>query len=177
MCMKQAICIFLISAAFCGTAAAQVCGGGQKTISVFVRNDLTALRLRYRLYSVGSEKYKGDYEKTADYLSENLIGDGKQHTGRCWFIKSITVDPERAARELAGYDAKQFRTIDASDPHYKPELAGPIEFGRIKFDTRETNDDPYLLEITADNYEPVYLLEAHLGGCSRRENVLLTRMR
>ncbi len=109
--------------------------------------------------------------------SRPAIGDGNQHTGRFWFIKSITVDPERAARVLAGYDAKQFRTIDASDPHYKPELAGPIEFGRIKFDTRETNDDPYLLEITADNYEPVYLLEAHLGGCSRRENVLLTRMR
>lgn len=177
MTMKQAICIILLTAAFCGTIAAQVCGGGRKTVSVFVRNDLTAVGLRYRLYSVGPEKYKDDYEKTADYLSENLIGDGKRHSGRFWFIKSITVDPEKAARVLAGYDAKQFRTIDASDPHYKPELAGPIEFGEVTFATRETNDDPYLLEITADNYEPVYLLEAHLGGCSRRENVLLTRMR
>lgn len=175
--MKQAIFILLLTAAFCVTAAAQVCGGGQKTVSVFVHNDLTALRLRYRLYSVGPEKYKDDYDKTADYLSENLIGDGKRHSGRFWFIKSITVDPEKAARFLTGYDAKQFRTINTSDPHYKPGLEGPIEFGKITFETRETNDDPYLLEIAADNYEPVYLLEAHLGGCSRRENVLLTRMR
>ena len=175
--MKQAIFILLLTAAFCVTAAAQVCGGGQKTVSVFVHNDLTALRLRYRLYSVGPEKYKDDYDKTADYLSENLIGDGKRHSGRFWFIKSITVDPEKAARFLTGYDAKQFRTINTSDPHYKPELAGPIEFGELTFETRETTDDPYLLEIAADNYEPVYLLEAQLGGCSRRENVLLTRMR
>lgn len=164
---------------------AQYCGQGTNQINLYVRNGLNATNPQFVLYSASPIRYKSEQrmidkvDKVAEYLSTTFFPTDEVYFSR-WWTKPKLVRADLAEKFIKSYDPKDFEhTVqDRNGDRKKLFLsAGKIEGDSVSFGTYEMDDVPYLLKVWADNYEPVYVLEAHHGGCSRKYDLLLTNYR
>ncbi|CAN5350457.1 hypothetical protein BH10ACI2_BH10ACI2_11700 [soil metagenome] len=153
---------------------AQVCGGGARQYEIFVKNGFSATNLRYELFTVMPKGSKDDdYEATAEYLSRTFFPNKEKVLSRFWIHEPLTVRPDVAEKFLKGYDADNFRKVVDTDHLRGNKFSGIVSHSEITFATRELFDSPMLLKIVADNYNPVYLIGDHFGGCRKTYNILL----
>ncbi len=181
--MKTLIFLFIVSLS-CSAAGsnlyAQRCGEGTNQITIYVRNGQNAINPRYQLYPASPIRYKDEkgtmrkLEFVAEYLSTTFFPYEQVYFSR-WWIRPKLVKAQHAEAFIKSYDPKHFEQPVVGVSRETPlPLTGKVAGDSISFHTYETDDVPYLLKVWADNYEPVFVLEAHRGGCSRNNNVLLT---
>lgn len=116
-------------------------------------------------------------EKVAEYLSTTFFPTDEVYFSR-WWMKPKLVRSELAEKFIKTYDPKDFeQTLPPLHQEKEFLTSGKIAGNSFSFGTFETNDVPYILKVWADNYEPVYVLGAHHGGCSRSYDLLLTTYR
>ncbi|HMT09384.1 MAG TPA: hypothetical protein PKA82_15385 [Pyrinomonadaceae bacterium] len=184
--MKKLITIFIITLSFVTSVCeinAQYCGQGYNGIVIYVRNGLNAVNPQYRLYPASPLRYKEPAQsmqklgKVAEYLSTTFFPYEEVYFSR-WWIRPKIVRNDHAESFINAYDPKMFEQpfIDEVRDR-KFIIAAKIIRDSFTIPTYEMDDMPYLLKVWADNYEPVYVLEAFRGGCSRNYNLLLTDYR
>lgn len=176
------LAFLVIFVAACQVSPAQVCGGGTNQINIYVRNGLSATNPQFHLYSASPVKFKGErmmnkVDRVAEYLSTTFFPTDEVYLSR-WWIRPKLVRTERAEAFLRNYDPKDFEQTVVGERDAKEfSFAGKIDGDSFGIRTYEMDDIPYLLKVWADNYEPVYVLGAHRGGCSRSYDLLLTKYR
>lgn len=153
----------------------QVCGGGYNTFRVYVPNGSNAVNLRYQLYAVMPLDTRDDYKSTAKYLYKVFLPDDHPFLSRFW-IRTVEVKESVAERFLANYKADKFRPLPADEEYFRQNKYAASIGAHIRFMTRELYDRPLLLKVFADNYNPVYLLGDHFGGCTRVQTIILDKM-
>ncbi len=171
--------LFLLSAAH--SSHAQSCGEGDNQITVFVPNGQKAVNTRYQLYPASPLRYKNEdgmirkLEFVAEYLSTTFFPLDEIYFSR-WWIRPRIVRSEYAEKFVKAYDPKFYeQPFVYNDRHNKFSFSGTIDGDSFSIHTYEMDDMPFLLKVWADNYEPVYVLEAFRGGCSRKYDLLLTK--
>jgi hypothetical protein len=172
------VAMLLLSAA--NGSYAQSCGNGTNKITIYVRNGLNAVNTRYEIYPASPLRYRNEngamrkLEKVAEYLSTTFFPLEEVYFSR-WWSRPRTVRKDDAERFINSYDPRMFEApvIDAKLENFS--FSGKITDDSLSFVTYEMDDMPLLLKITADNYEPVYVLGMHRGGCSRNYDLLLTK--
>lgn len=172
--------LFLLAIAT-SAAFSQRCGQGINEINVYVRNGQNAVNARFHLYTVSPIAYSEEeginkVNKVAEFLSTTFFPTEEVYLSR-WWSRPKLVRADVADEFLKYYDPKDFEepVIDKRDT--RSAFSGKIAGDSFSFTTYETNGDPYLLKVWADNYEPVYVLATHRGGCSKRFDLLLTNYR
>lgn len=184
--MKNLILLFIVILLFAaaGTGSyAQSCGEGTNQINIYVRNGLNAVNPQYKLYPASPERYKDEkgmirkLDFVAEYLSTTFFPYEEIYFSR-WWIRPKLVATEHAEKFIKGYDPKMFEQPSNGVYRRTPiSLAGKIAGDSLSIHVYEMDDMPFLLKVWADNYEPVYVLEAHRGGCSRNYDLLLSKYR
>lgn len=170
------ICVLI----FASGTYAQYCGQGINHITIYVPNGQNAVNPQFHLYSASPAKYKDEtrimtkVEKVAEYLNTTFFPTDEIYFSR-WWIKPKLVRAELAEPFIKAYDPKDFEhTVRDAQDEKRFASSGKIIGDSISFRTYETDGVPYLLKVWADNYKPVYVLQAHRGGCSRNYDLLLT---
>ncbi|HRI03106.1 MAG TPA: hypothetical protein PLL77_05145 [Pyrinomonadaceae bacterium] len=184
--MKNLIFLFVVSFSFAAAGSnsyAQYCGQGTNEINIYVRNGLNAVNPQYRLYPASPIRYKNEngtirkLEFVAEYLSTTFYPFDEVYFSR-WWIRPKVVRTDHAEKFIKAYDPTMFERPTVGVYREEPvALTGKIIRDSFSFRTYETDDVPYLLKVWADNYEPVYVLEAFRGGCSRKYDLLLSKYR
>lgn len=184
--MKNLILLFIVTLTFtadCTGIHAQYCGQGANQINIYVRNGLNAVNPQYHVYPASPIRYKDEngmmrkLEFVAEYLSTTFFPLEEVYFSR-WWIRPKLVRADYAEKFVKDYDPKMFEQPVVGIYREEPlALTGKIKGDSVSFRTYETDDGPYLLKVWADNYEPVYVLEAIRGGCSRHYDLLFTKYR
>ncbi len=184
--MKDLILLFIVTLSFAAAGTklqAQFCGQGTNQINIYVRNGLSAVNPQYQVYPASPIRYKNEngtlrkVEFVAEYLSTTFFPLDEVYFSR-WWMRPKLVRSDHAEKFVKDYDPKMFEQPVVGVYREEPiALAGKIKGDSFSFRTYEMDDVPYLLKVWADNYEPVYVLEAIRGGCSRNYDLLLTKYR
>lgn len=172
------IATFALSAAI--GSHAQSCGNGTNTITIYVRNGMNAVNTRYEIFPASPLRYRNEngtmrkLEKVAEYLSTTFFPLEDVYFSR-WWMKPRTVRKEDAERFINSYDPRMFEAPFIDGKLEAFSFSGKITGDTLSFVTYEMDDMPLLLKVAADNYEPVYVLGMHRGGCSRKFDLLLSK--
>ena len=154
--------------------AAQVCGGGHRTINIYVRNGLEAKGLKYELFEIMPRSLNDDHPATAKYLRDTFFPRGGNGEGPYWIAEPVSVDKVIGAKFISNYKADRYLAKPGErDSLRENKYAGPIVNGEVRFHTLELYDRPLLLKLYADNYEPAYFISNFFGGCSRMNKLML----
>lgn len=154
-------------------AAAQVCGGSQKPIYIYVRDGFTLKNPRYELIPVSPTGHHYDDRHVVKFVSRTFFPDDEPKVSNFWGSKSFVISPTIVEPFLKTYRPADYDPGADWRPIKTAGLSGKIEGGLIVFPTGELYSFPYLLKIFADDLKPVYILGAHLGGCYPLDRVML----
>lgn len=155
-------------------APAQRCGGGTTQVHIFVKDGFKLKYPSYELISISPTGLIYDDPKLASFISKTFFEYTDEKPARTfWHAKLFIVEPKLVDKFLKGYKfenydpAPDWRRLDRKD------FTDKIIDGYFELPTGEMFDYPYLLKITADNLQPVYILGPHLGGCFPRERIVI----
>ncbi|HVF48103.1 MAG TPA: hypothetical protein VNA17_11095 [Pyrinomonadaceae bacterium] len=170
--------LMLAAIAMCGLTCAgpalgQACGVSRYTFTVYVRNGTAAARnVRYRVFPLTRVDGKTD----TTWLRETLAPEHDHKDFATWSYRRppLRVDLNAARSFVRTYDPKLYKPQDTTYGS-KNELAGVFKNSTATFSTVETDDTPYLLEITADGFQSVYILAPIMGGCRQHDDVVLKK--
>lgn len=165
--------IFIAAIAAVSDTSAQRCGSSINRIHIYVRNGVTLVNPRYELISITpTALHYGDI-KLAQFISKTFLSTDREPEREFWRVGLSIIKAEPVEKFLKNY---KFEEYDP-DPRWrrleKKNFTGPVTNGLISFPTGEAYDYPYILKIFGDNRTPVYVLGAHLGGCSSRERIVI----
>jgi len=157
---------------FAGAAFGQACGRSEFTFTVYVQNGTAARNVRYRVFPV----VRVDGKTDTSWLRQTLAPDHDPEDFAAWRYHrpALRVDANAARAFIGKYDPKLYKPQDTTYGE-KNALTGIFKNATATFFTSETNTTPYLLEITADGFESVYILAAIMGGCRQHDDVLLKK--
>ena len=171
--------LFLI--VFCSSIAqAQACGGSVRNIELeFAETVKKPEKVSYELFYV-APKVKSVYEisdeKMTEFVSTFYYGYDTKAKIQIWRTNNSTtefliVPNEKAENYLLNYNLEDFKPIYEDDfrKHHLRQLKGEFEENKLELDTSEMDNTPFLLKITAENFETQYFLADFLGGCHRRD--------
>ncbi len=174
--MKNVLPFLILLMLLMGTSTAlgQECGKGNWTISIYVPNGTIAKNLRYELFSVQPKNIERESSALNKYVIKafDIRNFERCYGGDC--SEAYKIDPLVAEKFLKAYDASAFQEVRPDLLTDSNSLKRKVKSGKISFRTWETFQMLLLLKISSDNFKPKYLLGNFLGGCYRRENLLLT---
>ena len=167
--------VFLVL--FCSSIAqAQACGGSVRTIELeFAEMVKKPEKVNYELFYVApnvKSVSELSYEKMTEFVSNFYYGYGENENAQPWRTNNSTTEfliipNEKAENYLLNYNLKYFKPIyeDGFRKHHLRQLKGEFEENKLELDTSEMDYTPFLMKITAENFETQYFLADFLGGC------------
>ncbi|MEK7723727.1 MAG: hypothetical protein AAB336_05215 [Acidobacteriota bacterium] len=174
--IKSFFFLFLLTILSTQTAIAQHCGGSYLNLELkFEKNTKIPETVSYELFYV-LPKLKNTREiwdeKTIEFVSKFYYGDIKKGKYQFWKLSEskyefLKVSPEKAEKYLKNYKLEEFEVVYKAvykEDHSK-QLKGEFSFKRLTLKTGEMDITPFLMKISAGEFETLYFLSDFFGGC------------
>lgn len=162
--LKITLTIFFCLAVFVSNNFAQACGRGYYRIELNTKDSIN-----FKLFPVilkGAEYWKEDVQTLlAEIFFPNEKKDG-------WFWNSAPkIENAVAEQFLANYQTEKYDMI-----YGELQSSGISKDGEIHLETSETYSMPFLLKLSAENYQTAFYLGSFLGGCQSHKKIDLDKL-
>lgn len=150
--MSKIFAIILVFALFSLEISGQECGLGTYRI-IFSTKD----RVNFELFSLTLKGESYHSEKQKDFLAETFFPNEKKES--MFWRQALIVKKTLAEEFLNSYKIENYEN------NYYPSSKTGKSKSQIILETVETNEKPFLLQISSQKYGKSYFLGRFLGGC------------
>jgi len=146
----------------------QACGASTYAVSAYTRLGTQAHNVHYNIYPLRKKSSSNiPYHNLLEMPSQTYTAHRPAN------VPAVYVENSSAESFLATYKEDDFDHMLHENGLGKNQFSGSPRDGTITFFTMETDTTPYLLSITGDDVQPIYLLDNFFGGCRRQIDLIL----
>jgi hypothetical protein len=182
--MKRVVLLIIVFVLINTNIFPQACGKSIRNIQFdFEKTAKKPEKIYYKLFYLlpkRADRYVGlqlsyeffrDDEKLA-FLSPFIYDNPKPPNRYFWMTndtetKFIEIPADKAIKYINVYKIKDFEGVLFGEwwEHHLPQLWGNTCNGVLELKTSETDNVPFLMEVSAEGYENLYFVSNFLGGC------------